>query len=45
MLTYSIHGPAVELLVAEYLEGELVLVPVPLHRLQGVVSVPSYALV
>ena len=40
-----VHGPPVELLVGEDLERELVLVAVPLDRLQAVVAVPGDALV
>ena len=36
-----VHGPAVQVLVGEDLQRDGVLVPVPLHSLQAVISVPS----
>ena len=43
--TDLVHGPAVQVVVGEDLEGELVLVPVPLDRLQRVVPIARDALV
>lgn len=40
-----VHAPAVEILVTDNQEGDLVLISIPLDSLQGVVSVARDALV
>lgn len=45
LLHYGIHSPAIQLLIGHNLQRQLILLLVPLHRLQGVVTVTCDALV